>query len=152
MGLAGSWAAGAVLVDGDEPARFDQVTTRRAVIFTGGQPSPAARPPRRLALGAVRGRRVRRRRGASAAPAPDAWTPRRISPRPSQTTGGCLPVIGYVKTHHRRMLAREHWVRVPELTAGERSEEPMARNGRGYVERARSLASRYSSTNRTSPA
>ena len=27
-----------------------------------------------------------------------------------------LPVIGYVKTHHRRMLAREHWVRVPELT------------------------------------
>ena len=32
-----------------------------------------------------------------------------------------LPVIGYVKTHHRRMLAREHWVSVPELTAGERS-------------------------------
>ena len=32
-----------------------------------------------------------------------------------------LPVIGYVKTHHRRMLAREQWVRVPELTAGERS-------------------------------
>ena len=28
-----------------------------------------------------------------------------------------LPVIGYVKTHHRRMLAREHSVRVPELTA-----------------------------------
>ena len=38
MGLAGSWAAGAVLVDGDEPARFDQVTTGRAAIFTGGQP------------------------------------------------------------------------------------------------------------------
>ena len=32
-----------------------------------------------------------------------------------------LPVIGYVKTHHRRVLAREHWDRVPELTAGERS-------------------------------
>ena len=32
-----------------------------------------------------------------------------------------LAIIGYVKTHHRRMLAREHWVRVPELTAGERS-------------------------------
>ena len=29
-----------------------------------------------------------------------------------------LPVSGYVKTHHRRILAREHWVRVPELTAG----------------------------------
>ena len=36
MGLAGSWAAGAVLVDSDEPARFDQVTTGRAAIFTGG--------------------------------------------------------------------------------------------------------------------
>ena len=32
-----------------------------------------------------------------------------------------LAIIGYVKTHHRRMLAREHWVSVPELTAGERS-------------------------------
>ena len=30
-------------------------------------------------------------------------------------------VIGYVKTHHRRMLGREHWVSMPELTAGERS-------------------------------
>ena len=37
MGLAGSWAAGAVLVDGDEPARFGQVTTGRAAIFTGGR-------------------------------------------------------------------------------------------------------------------
>ena len=32
-----------------------------------------------------------------------------------------LAIIGYVKTYHRRMLARQHWVRVPELTAGERS-------------------------------
>ena len=73
MGLAGSWAAGAVLVDGDEPARFDQVTTGRAAIFTGGMPVHLPDPPRRLALGrAVRGRRGRRRSGASAAPAPDA--------------------------------------------------------------------------------
>ena len=36
-GFPGSWAAGAVLVDGDEPARFDQVTTGRAAIFTGGR-------------------------------------------------------------------------------------------------------------------
>ena len=38
MGLAGSWAAGAVLVDGTKSARFDQVTTGRAAIFTGGWP------------------------------------------------------------------------------------------------------------------
>jgi len=37
MGRAGSGGAGAVLVEGDEPARFDQVTTRRATIFTGGR-------------------------------------------------------------------------------------------------------------------
>ena len=29
-----------------------------------------------------------------------------------------LASIGHVKTHHRRMPAREHWVRVPELAAG----------------------------------
>ena len=29
-----------------------------------------------------------------------------------------LAIIGYVKTHHRRMFAREYWVRVPELTPG----------------------------------
>ena len=46
MGLAGSWAAGAVLVDGDEPARFDQVTTGRAAGVAAwysaldGDPSP----------------------------------------------------------------------------------------------------------------
>ena len=39
MGLVGSWAAAAaVLVDGNEPARFDRVTTGRAAIFTGGRP------------------------------------------------------------------------------------------------------------------
>ena len=27
-----------MLVDGDEPARFDRVTTGRAAIFTGGRP------------------------------------------------------------------------------------------------------------------
>ena len=63
-------------------------------------------------------------------------TLRRTSPRPSRTEGWLavlggplygvqhrrgLPVIGYVKTHHRSMLAREHCVKVPELTAGKRS-------------------------------
>ena len=37
MGLAGSWAAEAVLVDGNEPARF-RPDTGRAAIFTGGRP------------------------------------------------------------------------------------------------------------------
>ena len=64
MGLAGSWAAGTVLVEGDEPARFDQVTDGARRHLHGRAARPAARPPRRLALGAVRGRRDRRRRTA----------------------------------------------------------------------------------------
>ena len=32
-----------------------------------------------------------------------------------------LPLIGYVKTHRRRLLAPDLWVRVPGLSAGERS-------------------------------
>ena len=72
MGLAGSWAAGAVLVDGDEPARFDQVTTGRAGIFTGGRPGrlPDHRDGWRWEPYAVDGADVGS--GASAAPAPDA--------------------------------------------------------------------------------
>ena len=31
------------------------------------------------------------------------------------------PVAGYVKTHHRRTLAVEHWQTVPGLTVGERT-------------------------------
>ena len=36
-GLAGSWGAGAVLVDSDRPLPFDRVTVGRAAIFTTGQ-------------------------------------------------------------------------------------------------------------------
>ena len=72
MGLAGSWAAGAVLVNGDEPACFDQVTTGRATIFTGGRPVrlPDHRDGWRWEPYAVDGADVRS--GTSAAPAADA--------------------------------------------------------------------------------
>ena len=135
MGLAGSWAAGAVLVDGDEPARFDQVTTKRAVIFTGGQPVrlPDHRDGWRWEPYAVDGADVeaarqqlqRLMRDAEAdiaeALSNDGWLTVLDGPLHGIRHRRGLPVIGYVKTHHRRMLAREHWVRVPELTAGARS-------------------------------
>ena len=54
MGLAGSWAAGAVLVDGDEPARFDQVTT-------GAPPSSRAAGPSGCPTTATAGARSRTR-------------------------------------------------------------------------------------------
>ena len=124
-----------MLVDGDEPARFDQVTTGRATIFTGGQPVrlPDHRDGWRWEPYAVDGADVeaarqqlqRLMRDAEAdiaeALSNDGWLTVLDGPLHGIRHRRGLPVIGYVKTHHRRMLAREHWVRVPELTAGERS-------------------------------
>ena len=70
-----------------KPGRFDQVTTGRAAIaFMGGR--PVRLPDHR-----------------------DGWPPAR---HPG-TVAAC-PSSATVKTHHRRMLAREHWVRVPECS------------------------------------
>ncbi len=135
LGLAGSWAAGAVLVDGDEPARFDRMTTGRAVIFTGERPVSLPDHPAgwRWAPYAVDGddaeaarqqlQRLMRDAEADIAEAlsNEGWLTVLDGPLHGIRGRRDLPVIGYVKTHHRRMLAREHWARVPELAAGERS-------------------------------
>ena len=135
LGLAGSWAAGAVLVDGDGPARFDRVATGRAAIFTGGGPVPLPdhRDGWRWAPHAVDGddveaarqqlRRLMRDAEADIAEAlaNEGWLTVLDGPLHGIRHRRGLPVVGYVKTHHRRMLAREHWARVPELAAGERS-------------------------------
>ena len=121
-----------MLVDGDEPARFDQVTTGRAAIFTVGRPVrlPDHRDGWRWEPYAVDGTDVdaarqqlqRLMRDAEAdiaeALSNDGWLTVLDGPLHGIRHRRGRPVIGYVKTHHRRMLAREHWVRVPELTAG----------------------------------
>ena len=118
MGLAGSWAAGAVLVDGDEPARFDQVTTGRAAIFTGGRPVrlPDHRDGWRWEPYAVDGtdieaarqqlQRLMRDAEADIAEALSngGWLTVLDGPLHGIRHRRGLPVIGYVKTHHRRML------------------------------------------------
>ena len=135
MGLAGSWAAGAVLVDGDEPARFHRVATGRATIFTGGRPvrlpdhgdgwrwEPYAVDGSDVEAARQHLQRLMRDAEADIAEAlsNDGWLTVLDGPLHGIRHRRGLPVVGYVKTHHRRMLAREHWVRVPELTAGERS-------------------------------
>ena len=112
MGLAGSWAAGAVLVDGDEPARFDQVTTRRAAIFTGGRPVhlPHRRDGWRWEPYTVDGTDVEIAEALSNEGSLTALD----GPLHGIRHRCGLAIIGYAKTHHRRMLAREYWVRVPE--------------------------------------
>ena len=134
-GLAGSWAAGAVLVAEDAPASFDRVTAGRAAIFTGGRaaPLPDHRGGWRWAPYAVEGADVetarqqlqRLMRDAEADIAEglcaDGWLTVIDGPLHGIRRRRGLPVVGYVKTHHRRMLAPEHWRQAPRLAAGERS-------------------------------
>lgn len=133
-GLAGSWAAGAVLVTGDEPARIDHVTVGRATIFAGGHKVLLPDHPDGWRweahsaegdeIDAARRRLQRLMRSAEADVAERLRREDRLTvidgPLHRIRRGG-MPVIGYVKTHHRRMLARAQWVRTPELSVGERS-------------------------------
>ena len=134
-GLAGSWGAGAVLADGVQPLRFDQVTVGRAAIFTAGQrmelpPQPGgwsweADSVTGTELEAPRDRLRRRMRDTEAAVAEGLgakeWLTVIDGPLHHIRRTRTLPVIGYVKTHHRQMLAAEAWRQVPDLRPGERS-------------------------------
>ena len=134
-GLAGSWAAGAVLVTVDAPACFDRVAVGRAAIFTGGHTVhlPGHRDGWAWEPYAVEGADIETARQQLQRLMRDAES--RIAEQLS--TGGWLTVldgplhsirhrrglavVGYVKTHHRRMLAHEHWIQVPRLAVRERS-------------------------------
>ena len=133
-GLAGSWAAGAVLVTEDAPARFDRVTIGRTAIFTGGY---AVKLPDQdgwrwdpyavdgADIEAARQQLQRLMRDAESDIAEqlcaDGWLTVLDGPLHGIRHRRGLPVVGYVKTHHRRMLAHEHWTRVPSLDVRERS-------------------------------
>lgn len=135
LGLAGSWAAGAVLVPEDPPARFDRVATGRAVVFTGGRAVPLpdqgdgwSWSPQAVDgadIEAARQRLQRLMRDAEADIAErlctEGWLTVLDGPLHGIRHSRGLPVVGYVKTHHRRMLSREHWSRVPRLAVRERS-------------------------------
>ena len=134
-GLAGSWAAGAVLVAEDGLARFDRIVVGRAIIFAGGQAVhlPAHKDGWRWEQYAVEGTDIEAARqhlqrlmrdaetGVAEALCSDGWLTVLDGPLHGIRHRRSLPVIGYVKTHRRRMLAHDQWLRVPELGAGERS-------------------------------
>ena len=134
-GLAGSWGAGAVLVEGERPLRFDQVTVGRTAIFTGGHrvelpPQPGgwsweADSITGTELEAARDRLRHRMRDTEAAIAEGlcagGWLTIIDGPLYHIRSTRTLPVIGYVKTHHRPMLTPAAWNQVPQLAAGERS-------------------------------
>ena len=134
-GLAGSWGAGAVLADGARLLRFDRITIGRAAIFSAGQ--RVELPPQpggwRWEADSITGtepdagsERLRRRMrdteaGIAEGLAEQDWLAVIDGPLHNIRRTRTLPVIGYVKTHHRPMLGPEAWRQVPDLHTGERS-------------------------------
>lgn len=139
LGLAGSWAAGVVVVDADGPARVAEsdVVQGRMVVFSGGE---VVKLPRHKDgwtwtpvavegedVVAARDRLRDEMQEAEVKVAAKFGTagsvvvfdgPLRSARR---SASGAGQAIGYVKTHHRRTLAVEQWRRVPKLRTGQRT-------------------------------
>ncbi len=134
-GVAGAWGAGAVLIGPRGPASIAEVETGRAVIFGGGRrvrlrPHPGGWRWLSLAVDSEEPhaapqhlQRLMRDTEAEIADRLCAreWLVVFDGPLHSIRRSRTTPVVGYVKTHHRRTLAIEHWTRVPRLGVGERT-------------------------------
>ena len=134
-GIAGSWAAGAALVSANAPAHFERTTVGRAAIFTGGRrvTLPSQRDGWRWEPIAVDGTEIegarqklqRLMRDAESDIAEQLCADGCLTvldgPLHGIRQSRSLQVIGYVKTHHRRMLSEEQWRQVPQLATRERS-------------------------------
>lgn len=134
-GLAGSWAAGAAVADGDLPLAVDHVATERVAIFCGG--IPVALPPQQGGwswaadavedndLGLARQRLQRRMRDGEGQLAEElcstGWSTVVDGPLNNIRRTRAVPIVGYVKTHHRRLLDPASWARVPLLEPAQRS-------------------------------
>jgi uncharacterized protein len=134
-GLAGSWAAGAALAEGDLPLAVNEPVAERVAIFCGGVPvtlppqpggwswTPDAVNGNDLALARQRlQRRMRDGEGELAEQlCASGWSTVVDGPLNNIRRSRSLPIVGYVKTHHRRLLNADNWARVPRLQAGERT-------------------------------
>ena len=134
-GLAGSWAVGAALADGERSLTVEEVTAERVAIFCGGVPATLPPQPGGWSwvadavepndLSIARQRLQRRMRDAEGELAEqlctDGWSTVVDGPLNNIRRTRAVPIIGYVKTHHRRLLDPVNWARVPQLVAGQRS-------------------------------
>ncbi len=132
-GVAGTWAAGAAVVDLERPIEVARTCVGRNAIFGNGrnvgrlqagkwlwesiavEGSDLAEPSRRL-QGVMREAET----DVAKELVQDGWFTIVDGPLRRLSTG-TEPVVGYVKTHHRRLLEDGAWRRVPELQPGERS-------------------------------
>jgi hypothetical protein len=134
-GLAGSWAVGAAMSEDGEPLDVGHVATERVVVFCGGL---SVRLPEQPAgwswvadavegedMPLARQRLQRRMRDAEGELAEQLCEEGRATvvdgPLNNVRRTRTVPIIGYVKTHQRRMLAPENWARVPHLGVRQRS-------------------------------
>jgi hypothetical protein len=132
-GVAGAHACGAVVTDGEAP-HFGETRVQRVVIWGSGLRGSLPQVDGGWAWASA----------SIASTAPDAPL-KELQTRMREEEGRLaealcergylavidgplnfvrsrdLPVVGYVKTHHRALLGQEHHKRIPELTAGERS-------------------------------
>jgi hypothetical protein len=133
-GVAGGHACGAVISDTGVGAEFAEIRIRRLVIWGSGlvgdlpavsggwswqsvsiaDPSPDA-PLRELQT------RMRQEEGRLAEALCEKHYLVLIDGPLNFLRSRDLPVVGYVKTHHRALLALEHHARIPQLRAGERT-------------------------------
>lgn len=134
-GLAGSWAAGAVVADAGLPLSVRGVVTERVAIFCGGVAVTLPAQPGGWSwvadsieaddLGMARQRLQRRMRDGEARLAEElcsaGWLTVVDGPLNNIRRTRALPIVGYVKTHHRRLLDAASWARVPGLDTGQRS-------------------------------
>ncbi|MDE2653164.1 MAG: hypothetical protein OXI71_05035 [Gemmatimonadota bacterium] len=134
-GLAGAWGAGAVLIGRDGPAEISHEEIGRAVIFSGGEQVRLSAHPggwRWMSLSvesvephAASQHLQRLMRDAEAEIADrlfaEGWLVVFDGPLHYLRRSRAAPVVGYVKTHHRRTLTVEHWQQVPRLAVGERT-------------------------------
>lgn len=135
-GIAGCASAGAVIVPADGgPLRIDHVVVRRLAIFTGGHRVELPEQPGGWRWEAdcvpeddielARNRLQRHMRNEEVAIAERLWAEGALTivdgPLTNIRSSRGSPIIGYIKTHHRQMLAAEQWAKVPEIGVGQRT-------------------------------
>lgn len=133
-GVAGAHACGAVVAGASGPAVVDEVRVRRTVIWGGGEPLELPPVPggwawRSESVQSLQPEvplrelqtRMREAEGRLAEDLCERGHLVVVDGSLSFVRSRGLPVVGYVKTHHRALLAPDLHRRVPRLEAGERT-------------------------------
>lgn len=133
-GVAGAHGVGAVVCEPGENPRFHRLATRRLVVWGGGERVELPGAPGGFAWECVSvatdhpdaplmelQERMRQAEGRVAEELCEQGVLTVIDGPLNYVRSRDLPVVGYVKTHHRPLLAADEHRRVPDLRAGQRT-------------------------------